>query len=111
MAHVMLTVRPETLSFALVAARFLETAVALGEANILPALLDHFLWRGIDPRPHLAIRIPRARGGPRGRERGPLIVTELPNRVRGCNCGDMHGFISARRLMTHPHRAEAMTQG
>ena len=34
MAHVMLTVRPETLTFGLVAARFLEAAAALGQASI-----------------------------------------------------------------------------
>jgi hypothetical protein len=28
--------------------------------------------------------------------------------VRGCNCGNPHGFIGARRLMTHPHRAESV---
>ena len=111
MAHVMLTVRPETLSFAIVAARFLEAAAAMGEANILPALLDHFLWRGIDPRPHLAIGIPRGRGGPCGRERGPLIVTEAPNRVRGCQCGNPRDFLAARRLMTHPHREADVPAG
>ena len=35
MAHVMLTVRPETLTFGLVAARFLEAAAALGQASIM----------------------------------------------------------------------------
>ncbi len=109
MAHVMLSVRPETLSFALVAARFLEAAAALGEAGNLPALLDHFLWRGIDPRPHLAIGIPRGRGGPRGRLRGPLLVTEAANPRRGCDCGDARGFLGARRMMTHPHRGETGT--
>ncbi len=113
MAHVMLTVRPETLTFSIVAARFLEAAAALGEADILSALLDHFLWRGIDPGPCLAIAIPRGTGSPRGtdrgRDRGKLIVTEPPNRVRGCDCGDMRGFIQARRLMTHPHRATPIT--
>jgi hypothetical protein len=103
-AHAILTLRPDTLTFAIVAARFLEAAAALGEANILPALLNHFLWRGIDPRPHLAIGIPPGRGGrPRG-ERGPLLVTEPPNRTRGCHCGDLRGFLGAHRLMTHPHR-------
>ena len=43
MAHVILTVRPETLSFPIVAARFLEAAAALGQTRHLPALLDHFL--------------------------------------------------------------------
>lgn len=109
MAHVMLTVRPETLNFPIVAARFLEAAVAMGEGNILPALLEHFLWRGIDPRPYLAIGVPPGRSGPRWRERGALIVTEPRNRVRGCACGNVHGFIAARRLMRHPHRSAVLT--
>jgi len=109
LAHVMLTLRPETLTFPLVAARFLEAAAALGEANILPALLEHFLWRQIDPRPHLSIGIPRSRGGRRRHTRGPLLVTEPANRMRGCDCGEPAGFLRAHRLMTHPHRAEAVS--
>ena len=105
MAHVMLSTRPETLDFARVAARFLEAAVALGEGNILPALLDHFLWRGIDPRPHLKIAVPHGIGRSRRPERGLLMVTEPVNRTRGCACANPHGFVAARRLMTHPHRA------
>ena len=65
MAHVILTVRPETLSFPIVAARFLEAAAALGQARHLPALLDHFLWRGIDPRPVLGIAVVPGAGSPR----------------------------------------------
>jgi len=83
--------------------------VAMGEGNILPALLEHFLWRGIDPRPYLAIGVPPGRSGPRWRERGALIVTEPRNRVRGCACGNVHGFIAARRLMRHPHRSAVLT--
>jgi hypothetical protein len=106
MAHVMLTLHPDTLSFALVAARFLEATVALGEANILPALLDHFLVHGIDPRPHLAIAVPR--GHRARRRRGPLIVTGVLQSARPCHCGDVRGFLSSARLMTHPHRAESV---
>src|SRR5262249_26049109 len=71
MAHAMLTLRPETLTFGLIAARFLEAAAALGQAANLADLLDDFLWRGIDPRPYLALEIPPGRrrdgGEPRGR--------------------------------------------
>ena len=49
MAHVMRTIRSETLTFPLVAARFLEAAASHGLGPMLPALVDHFLWRGIDP--------------------------------------------------------------
>ncbi len=103
MAHVMLTVRPETLDFPRVAARFLEAAAALGQARLLPELLDHFLWRGIDPRGFLAIDVPprmRRRAGGKGH----LRMTEAPNLVPGCACGSVHGFERALRLMPHAYR-------
>lgn len=108
MAHVMVTLKPKTLNFARVAARFLEAAAALGQASILPALLGRFLCRGIDPRPHLSIAIALGRVRRPSRARGTLIVPEAPNRVRGCACGDVHSFLAARRLMIHPHRAETV---
>ena len=107
MAHVMLTVRPETLTFGLVAARFLEAAAALGQASIMCDLLDNFLWRAIDPRPFLTIAIPP---GPRRRRvepRGRLGVLERPNPGPYCACCDIPGLWHARRLMPHPHRMRA----
>jgi hypothetical protein len=116
MAHVILTVRPETLSFPIVAARFLEAAAALGQAHHLPALLDHFLWRGIDPRPVLDIAVAPGRGSLResprlsprrlsGRERrGRLYVAEVPNPGPDRACCDPRSYIAARRLMAHAHR-------
>jgi hypothetical protein len=109
MAHVIATIHPETLTFPRVAAHFVEAAAALGQARNLPALVDHFLWREIDPRPFLRIDIP---SGPRrvhGRERGRLRVTEAPNLTGGCNCGNTAGFLLAFRLMPHPHRANTGT--
>jgi hypothetical protein len=107
MAHVMLTVRPETLTFGVVAARFLEAAAALGQASIMCDLLDNFLWRAIDPRPFLTIAIPP---GPRRRRvepRGRLGVLERPNPGPYCaGCGPP-GLWPARRLMAHPHRMSA----
>jgi len=117
MAHVILTVRPETLSFPIVAARFLEAAAALGQTHHLPALLDHFLWRGIDPRPVLGIAVAPGRGrlrqsprvSPRhfsgGERRGRLYVAEVPNPGPDRACCDARSFIAARRRMTHAHRA------
>ena len=93
MAHVMLTVRPETLTFGLVAARFLEAAAALGQASIMWDLLDNFLWRAIDPRPFLSINIPpgltpgtwratRPVGRPRAaKPRPPLCLQRLRRSV------------------------------
>jgi hypothetical protein len=110
MAHVILTVRPETLSFPIVAARFLEAAAALGQTRHLPALLDHFLWRGIDPRPVLGIAVAPGRGSPRqsvsGERRGRLYVAEVPNPGPDRACCDALAFMAARRLMSHAHRAE-----
>jgi hypothetical protein len=107
MAHVMRTVRPETLSFPLVAARFLEAAAALGLGPILPAAVDHFLWRGIDPRAHLTLRIEAFPARRAQRLLGRPTVMETPNTTPGCRCLDRSGFISAHRFMTHPHRAQA----
>lgn len=56
LAHVMLTVRPERLTFEEVAARFLEAMLAQGYGALLPAMLGHFVRRGIDPRPLLRLR-------------------------------------------------------
>ncbi|MBV9248871.1 MAG: hypothetical protein JO227_06450 [Acetobacteraceae bacterium] len=106
MAHVMLTIRPETLTFGRVAARFLEAAAALGQASIVPALLDHFLWRGIDPRPFLMFVVPPGRRTRADTGRGLPRVRELPNPgplYAGC---DRHGLLAARGHMRHPHRAE-----
>ncbi len=105
MAHVMLTLHPETLTFGRVAARFLEAAAALGQAPILPELLDHFLWRGIDPRPFLAITIVAGKRRHHGKERGRLTVCEAPNPSPYCPGCDIRGFWQARRLMPHSHRS------
>jgi hypothetical protein len=106
MAHVMLTIRPETLDFHRVAARFLEAAAALGQARLLPDLLDDFLWRGIDPRPFLAIDVPAPLRN-RAPGKGHLRMTEAPNLVEGCACGSLHGFARAYNLMPHEHRRVA----
>jgi hypothetical protein len=109
MAHVILTVWPETLSYPIVAARFLEAAAAQGQTRHLPALLDHFLWRGIDPRPALRIAVAPGRGSPRqsasGKRRGRLFVAEVPNPGPDRACCDTFAFINAHRLMPHSHRA------
>jgi hypothetical protein len=107
MAHVMLTVRPETLTFGLVAARFLEAAAALGQASIMWDLLDNFLWRAIDPRPFLSINIPPGSRRERGEQRGRLGVLERPSPGPHCACSDIRGLWHATRLMPHLHRMRA----
>ena len=105
MAHVILTVHPQTLTFPIVAARFLEAAASLGQARHLPALLDHFLWRGIDPRPVLGIAVRAGGGSPRGERRGRLYVAEAPHPGPDRNCCNAHAFVAVRRLMPHAHRS------
>jgi hypothetical protein len=105
MAHVMLTVRPDTMTFDLVAARFLEAAAALGQGPNLADLLDDFMWRGIDPRPYLALTIPRGARRGRGEPQGRPLVRERPNPGPHCACSGLSGMLSASRLMAHPHRA------
>ena len=106
MAHAMLTLDPETLSFERVAARLLESAVADRQGHILAALLDDFLWRGIDPRPFLTIDVARDPMRRPGRTRRTLRAID-PRARAGCGCGDPHAFIFARRLMPHSHREAA----
>ena len=106
MAHVIRTIRPETLTFGRVAARFLEAAVALGQAGNLPALVGHFVWRGIDPRPYLTIDVPLRRRQIGRKQRGHLRMTETPNRVAGCDCVNRWAFVRANELMLHRHRGE-----
>jgi hypothetical protein len=111
MAHVIRTVRPDTLTFDRVAARFLEEAVALGHRRNLPALLDHFVWRGIDPRPFLAIDAPMHHGVGKREQRGQLRMIEVANHTLGCRCHERYGFVDANRLMLHPHRMANIRAG
>lgn len=106
MAHAILTLNPETLTFERVAARLLEAAAALGQGHNLPALLDNFLWRGINPLPFLTIEVARDPMRRPDRTRRRLRAIE-PHVARGCGCGDPFAFIFARRLMPHSHRKDA----
>ncbi len=106
MAHAILTLNPETLSFERIAARMLEAAVWYGQGHILSDLLDDFLWRGIDPRPFLTIDVARDPMRRPDRTRRRLRAIE-PFARSGCSCGDPFAFIFARRLMPHSHREDA----
>jgi hypothetical protein len=104
MAHVMLTERPEHLTFGEVAARFIESLLLDGERGNLPAFLTHFLWRGIDPRPYLGLAadpaLPRRRPPATRRTR----AWRAPPPDGGCRCCAPGSFIFARSLMRHPER-------
>jgi len=105
LAHVMRTLEPEDLTFERVAARFIEASILLGRADLTDALLDDFLWRGIDPRP--VLRMKRVVSESEWRR---LPYSEKARRVAGarrerdCRCAHSGSFIAARRLMPHLHR-------
>jgi hypothetical protein len=96
MAHAMKTVHPDTLTFERVAACMLEAAWSLGEQANVPAILDHFLRHGIDPRPFL---VQRGRGLDSELEFVDPLAASLAPR-----CQDPAAFVAARRLMRHLHR-------
>ena len=107
LAHVMLTVHPERLSFDEVAARFIEGMLEEGFGPLLGRMLDHFEWRGIDPTPFL--RFVPARGGTvPGREREQafrVLAASHGTQCAGCATGaarHVAAFIRAG------HRASAM---
>jgi hypothetical protein len=82
---------PDDLDFATVAARFCEALVERGQGHILPAFVDNFLYRGIDPRPLL---------------RGVAVERGAPPLGRAA-ASDLRGIAAVGRLIQHPHR-EAM---
>jgi len=106
MAYAIETLDPGTLSFDAVAARFLEAAVALGQRAILPALLDIFLDRGIDPRPFLRTA-PVPTRGHRGRRRPDLVAPRLGRPHLACPQCDAAAVVLAHRLLPHEHRTGA----
>jgi hypothetical protein len=101
LAHVMLTVRPEGLSFEEVAARFLESLEAQGHGPIMPAMLAHFQWRGIDPLPFLRFR-PVASPG-RLRRRSDPFRLEITPRHRCCAGCNLSGSLRANQLIRAAH--------
>jgi hypothetical protein len=105
MAHVIRSVRPDGLTFDEVAARFAEGMLRQGNGALLPAMLDHFHWRGIDPRPFLAF-VPhlRAAAGPRRARRPPAsrFHVHLTPWRGACACHP-GGFMRAGALIRASH--------
>jgi hypothetical protein len=101
MAHVMLTMKPDRLTFDKVAARFIEGLLQRGHGAILHAAFDHFLWRGIDPRPYLQF-VPIAG---RGRRAAHLFRVVTPERRTGCARCAPHLALTAARLIRAGHGA------
>jgi hypothetical protein len=86
---------PDDLDFATVAARFCEALVELGQGHILPAFVDNFVYRGIDPRPLLR-GVAAERGAP------PLGRAAAPG---------LRGIGAVGRLIQHPHRESVALAG
>ena len=101
-AHVMLTVKPEGLNFGKVAARFVEGLLERGHGKLLHATLDHFLWRGIDPRPYLRF-VPASAPGQPGR--GRLFRVVVAAHRAGCVQCSTHLTLQALRLIRAGHGA------
>jgi hypothetical protein len=85
---------PDDLDFATVAARFCEALVELGQAHLLAAFVDNFVYRGIDPRPLFP-------GAPP--VRGPLPL--------GRAMADPQAVAAVGRLIQHPHREAVALAG
>jgi hypothetical protein len=101
LAHVLLTIRPEALSFAEVAARFLESMQAQGHGPLMPAMLGHFLWRGIDPAPFLQFRQVVMPGRMRRRSRGYSL--QITSHHAGCPGCHPAGSLRAMTMIRAAH--------
>ena len=97
LAHVMLTIRSEGLSFGEVAARFLEAMEAEGHGPLMPAMLEHFQWRGIDPAPFLRFGHVALPGRMR-RRTGPVRLQITPHRGCGAACHPAGTFRAAQMI-------------
>lgn len=99
-AQVMLTVRAEQLSFGEIAARFIEAILAQENGALLPVMLGHFQWRGIDPVPHLRFRA--AEQPVRLLRRATLPDVQFVPCHSGCGCHPT-GALHAARLIRAAH--------
>lgn len=112
MAHAIQTLHPETLTFDRVAWRFVQGAARAGARRHLPAIIQHFLDRGIDPlvgeQSHVI-----APGSPlwnrlsyaERMRRMTALRQSCCGGVAGCGCRNLHDFVHARRLLRHEGRA------
>ncbi len=105
LAHVMLTIRAEGLSFEEVAARFLESMEAQGYGPLIPAMAAHFLWRGIDPAPFLRVKRMASPGRVR-RTSAPFRLQITPQRACCATCHPA-GSLRATKMIRAAHANEA----
>jgi hypothetical protein len=107
LAHCMLSVRPEVLTFDEVAARLLESLAEQGYGPLMPAMLGHFHWRGIDPLPFLRFRpAAQPRRLRRLRRQPDLLTVEITPRRARCAACHPAAVLHATRMIRHGHAAE-----
>lgn len=102
---------PARLRFAAVASRFCEALAESGQAASLPAFVDNFLERGIDPRPLLGTGSSSSRRAPTA---SPRWRAEVPTALApgGCvGCANPLSIVAAHRIVRHPHREAAAMAG
>jgi hypothetical protein len=101
LAHVLMTVRPDVLSFAEVAARLLESMEVQGYGPLMSAMLAHFEWRGIDPAPFLHLRQVASPGRSR-RQNASYRLQMTPHRACG-SCCHPAGSLRAMEMIRAAH--------
>jgi hypothetical protein len=101
LAHVMLTANSEDLSFEEVAARFLESMDAQGYGPLMPALIAHFQWRGIDPSAFLPFRRQTLPG--RARRRSDPVRLQVAPRRACCPACYSNGSLKTIQMIRASH--------
>jgi hypothetical protein len=97
------------LDFKTVAARFCEALVELGQSRVLPALIENFQDREIDPTAKLR-RTPAA--GVAWAAIPPGQRLRYVSAINGClGCRMPQTVASVSRLIRHPHRGAAALSG
>ncbi|MBD0270591.1 MAG: hypothetical protein ICV73_01555 [Acetobacteraceae bacterium] len=111
LARVAQRVPPANLRFAAVAARFCEALAESGQSSNLPAFVENFLERGIDPRPLLGKDPSAPRRAPTSspRWRTEAAAAHAPNGCAGC--ANPLAILAAHRIVRHPHREAAAGAG
>jgi hypothetical protein len=103
---------PNDLDFAMVAARFCEAAVDVGQVHVLSAFIENFLYREIDPRPFLRQAVDRGDPtlGARMQRAAPLgSANSFGSPYLGYR--DPQAVAAVSRLIRHPYRGAAALAG
>ncbi len=104
LVHVVRTLPAAGVTFGRVAALMLESVAHGGFASRFDSLLELFLHRGIEPRPHLWLAPVLGQRAVRASRRGARVLATQPVPT-SCRCADPGHVALARRLMPHAHRS------